>query len=147
MKGRTIRSGFLMMPLLMPDSAASVCYRFGRFELQPDERRLLSAGSPVRVGPHALDLLVALVERSGRLVSKDELLERVWSKVIVEENTLQAHVSALRKILGAEAIATVSGRGYRFTREVIHVNATPETPAVAPTDNLPHPLTTFIGRD
>jgi hypothetical protein len=55
-------------PLLMPDSAASVCYRFGRFELQPDERRLLAAGSPVRVGPHAFDLFIALVERSGRLV-------------------------------------------------------------------------------
>jgi DNA-binding winged helix-turn-helix (wHTH) protein len=79
----------------MPDSAASVCYRFGRFELQPDERRLLAAGSSVRVGPHAFDLLIALVERSGRLVTKDELLERVWPKVIVEENTLQGAPAGL----------------------------------------------------
>ena len=75
--------------------------------------------------PHAFDLLVALVERSGHLVTKDELLARVWGKVIVEENTLQAHVSALRKVLGAEAIATVSGRGYRFTLDVTPVRSRP----------------------
>ena len=63
--------------------------------------------------PRALDLLIALVER-GHLVTKDELLPQVWGKVIVEENTLQAHVSALRKVLGADAIATVPGQGYRF---------------------------------
>src|SRR5258706_12694390 len=147
MKGRTIRSGFLMMPLLMPDSAASVCYRFGRFELQPDERRLLSAGSPVRVGPHALDLLIALVERSGRLVTKDELLERAWPKVIVEENTLQAHISPLRKILGSDAITTISRRGYRFTPEVTPVGATATTPTPNPSPNMPHKLTSFIVRE
>ncbi len=131
----------------MPDSAASVCYRFGRFELQPDERRLLAAGSPVRVGPHAFDLLIALVERSGRLVTKDELLERVWPKVIVEENTLQAHISALRKILGSDAIATISRRGYRFTPEVTPVGATATTPTPKPRHNLPHQVTSFIGRE
>src|SRR5205085_1048117 len=94
------------------------CYRFGTFELQPDERRLLASGKPVRLGRHAFELLSALVENSGRLLTKDQLLERIWPKVIVEENTLQAHVSALRKALGADAIATVSGLGYRFTREV-----------------------------
>jgi non-specific serine/threonine protein kinase len=109
---------------------------------------LLDSGTPVRVGPHAFDLLVALVERSGRLATKDELLERVWPRVVVEENTLQVHVSTLRKILGADAISTVSGRGYRFTPEVIHVDATPATPtAAAPRDNLPHQLTSFIGRE
>jgi len=132
----------------MTTTATPVCYRFGRFELQPEERLLLDSGTPVRVGPHAFDLLVALVERSGRLATKDELLERVWPRVIVEENTLQVHVSTLRKILGADAISTVSGRGYRFTPEVIHVDATPATPMVAPPrDNLPHPLTSFIGRE
>jgi predicted ATPase/DNA-binding winged helix-turn-helix (wHTH) protein len=131
----------------MPDSAASVGYRFGRFELQPDERRLLAAGFPVRVGPHAFDLLIALVERSGRLVTKDELLERVWPKVIVEENTLQAHISALRKILGSDAIATISRRGYRFTPEVTPVGATATTPTPKPRHNLPHQVTSFIGRE
>ena len=79
---------------------------------------LASGAGRCTCGPHAFDLLVALVDRAGHLVTKDELLARVWGKVIVEENTLQAHVSALRKVLGPEAITTVSGRGYRFTLDV-----------------------------
>ena len=90
-------------------------YRFGHFELQPTERRLLVDGQPVVAGPRAFDLLVVLVERHGHLVTKDELLERVWHKLVVEENNLQVQVSALRKILGQEAIETIPGCGYRFT--------------------------------
>ncbi len=133
------------MPVTAP--GASVRYRFGRFELQPDERRLLAAGTPVHLGPHALDLLTALALRSGYLVTKDELLQRVWGKVVVAENTLQAHISALRKVLGADSIATVSGRGYRFTLEVTQFGAVPTDPAAAPKHNLPHDLTSFIGRE
>ena len=123
---------------------SSGCYRFGEFELQPDERRLLASGTAVRVGRNAFDVLRVLVERSGHLVTKDQLFERVWPDLVVEENTLQAHVSALRKILGSEAIATVSGRGYRFTLDVTHVEA---VRGPAPTHNLPHTLTSFIGRE
>jgi non-specific serine/threonine protein kinase len=130
----------------MTATDAPIAYRFGRFELQPDERRLLAFGAPVHVGPHAFDLLVALVERSGHLVTKDKLLERVWPKVVVEENTLQVHVSALRKILGAKAIATVSGRGYRFTLDVTPIGP-PAGPAVKARHNLPHQLTSFVGRE
>jgi DNA-binding winged helix-turn-helix (wHTH) protein len=72
----------------MPAVPSSLCYRFGRFELQPDKRRLLASGAPVEVGSRAFDLLVTLVERDGCLVTKEELLERVWPKVIVEENTI-----------------------------------------------------------
>jgi predicted ATPase/DNA-binding winged helix-turn-helix (wHTH) protein len=128
-------------------------YRFGRFELQPSERRLLSAGTPVAVGPRALDLLVALVERGGSLLTKDELLDRVWPGVIVEDNALQAQVSALRKIVGPEAIATVSRSGYRFTLELRSVAAETAnaqgTPPLAstPKHNLPQSLTSFIGRE
>lgn len=124
---------------------ASRYFRFGDFELQPDERRLLAAGKPVRVGRHAFDLLLVLAERAGHLVTKDELLERVWPKLVVEENTLQAHVSALRKILGSDAIATVSGRGYRFVLDVTHGSA--DTPAATASHNLPHSLTSFVGRE
>jgi predicted ATPase/DNA-binding winged helix-turn-helix (wHTH) protein len=120
-----------------------VSYRFGSFELQPTERRLLQAGGPVEVGPRALRVLVVLVERAGHLVTKDELLAAVWPRVVVEENALQAQVSALRKILGATAIATVSRGGYRFEMAVDRV--APES--AAPKHNLPQPVTAFIGRE
>jgi TolB-like protein/DNA-binding SARP family transcriptional activator len=99
----------------MTEPTRSSSYRFGTFELQPNERRLLAGGEPVVLGPRAFDLLVALVERPGQLVTKEELLDCVWPNLVVEENNLQVQVSALRKILGQEAIATIPGRGYRFT--------------------------------
>src|SRR5499427_4618265 len=93
-------------------------YRFSAFELQVDERRLLSDGTAVVLRPRTFDLLAAFVERAGHLVTKDELLDRVWPGVVVEEAALHVQVSALRKVLGNEAIATVSGQGYRFTLPV-----------------------------
>lgn len=97
---------------------ASATYRFAGFELRPRERTLLQDGKPATVGPRAFDLLVTLIERAGELVTKDELLERVWPQLVVEENNVQVQVSALRKVLGQDAIATVAGRGYRFTHAV-----------------------------
>jgi DNA-binding winged helix-turn-helix (wHTH) protein len=88
-------------------------YHFGRFELKPAAQRLLVDGETATLGPRAFDLLVALLERAGQLVSKAELLDLVWPGLVVEENNLQVQVSALRKILGPGAITTVPGRGYR----------------------------------
>jgi len=119
--------------------------RFGQFELQPRERRLMRDGAAVALRPLAFDLLSALVERAGQLVPKRELLQRVWGKVLVEENTLQAHVSALRKVLGPDAIATVSGSGYRFMLQVKGDDTV--LTAARPVHNLPAPVTTFIGRE
>jgi non-specific serine/threonine protein kinase len=130
---------------MSPDSSASR-FRFGSFELQPEERRLLSEGTPVSISPRAFDLLVALVEREGRLCTKEELLERVWPRMVVEENALQAQVSALRKILGADSIATVARSGYRFAPDVSRVVPEP-APAPPRPHNLPQPQTTFIGRE
>src|SRR6201988_178863 len=93
-------------------------YRFGPFELQPDKRRRLKDGATITLRPRAFDLLVALVDRAGQLVTKDELLDRVWPKMVVEEAVLHVQASALRKVLGADAITTVSGRGYQFTLPV-----------------------------
>ena len=124
-----------------------VRYRFSRFELQPDERRLLDAGAPVALGPRAFDLLCALVDRAGHLVTKDELLERVWPKVIVEEAALQMQISALRKVLGRDALVTVTGRGYRFALVVACIGAEPTASPTVPRHNLPQPLTSFIGRE
>lgn len=123
--------------------------RFGRFELQPGERRLLADGEPLTLGPRAFDLLVALAERPGQLVSKETLLDLVWAHLVVEENNLQVQVSTLRKLLGSDAIATVPGRGYRFTLPVAQVQSV-ATPSWAPTPQ-PAPLLAhlppLLGRD
>ena len=93
----------------------TAAYRFGSFELQPDQCRLLMDGRPVALGPRAFDLLLALVERAGQLVTKNELLDLVWPGLVVEENNLPVQISTLRKLLGPQAIATIPGRGYRWT--------------------------------
>ena len=106
-------------------SAQRPSHRFGRFELQPAERRLLDNGLPVAIGARAFDVLVVLVERAGELVSKNELLTRVWSGLVVEENNLQVQVSTLRKLLGESVVATIPGRGYRFLLPVERGDAMP----------------------
>jgi predicted ATPase/DNA-binding winged helix-turn-helix (wHTH) protein len=121
--------------------------RFGGFELQPGERRLLVDGQPAAVGPRAFDVLMVLVERGGKLVTKSELLDRVWPNLVVEENNLQVQVSALRKILGPDAIITVPGHGYRFTLDPTGEDAPAAVAATAPKHNLPQQLTSFIGRE
>ena len=89
--------------------------RFGAARLDLAQRRLLIDEEPARLGARAFDVLVALVERRDRAVGKNELFELVWPGVVVEENNLQVHISALRKLLGPQTIATIPGRGYRFT--------------------------------
>lgn len=91
---------------------------FGAFVLQRHERRLLRDGQSVLVGARAFDVLCVLVENAGQLVTKQDLLDAVWPGLVVEENNLQVHVSSLRRILGADTIATVPGRGYRFTLRI-----------------------------
>ncbi|MEO8741496.1 MAG: tetratricopeptide repeat protein [Casimicrobiaceae bacterium] len=93
-------------------------YKFGRFELSPDTRQLLVDDQPAPLGERAFDVLLALIERRERLVTKEELLDLAWPGLVVEENNLQVQVSALRKILGTDAIATIARRGYRFTLQV-----------------------------
>ena len=89
-------------------------------------------GVPVKPSARAFDILMALVERRDRVVSKSELLQIVWPNLVVEENNLQVHVLALRKLLGHGAIATVPGRGYRFTLPVQAPGGTPSGAASAP---------------
>lgn len=88
--------------------------KFDRFELRPGARQLLADGEPVKISSRAFDILRALVERRERVVGKNELLDIVWPDVTVEEGNLQVHMTALRKVLGAKAIATIPGRGYKF---------------------------------
>jgi len=126
-------------------------FAFDRFVVRPDTRQLLVDGEPAKLGARAFDLLAALIERRERVVSKDELLELVWSRVVVEENTLQVHISALRKLLGLRAIATVPGRGYRFTADIGRKTRLPDPGGGAadrrPPGNLPEVLPALYGRE
>ncbi|HUG21491.1 ATP-binding protein [Piscinibacter sp.] len=129
--------------------------RFGRFEVLTTERRLLVDGQPAIVGARAFDVLMALIERRDRVVSKGELLDTVWPRLVVEENNLQVQISALRKLLGPEVIATISGRGYRFAtrldseRQADVPAGTPPAPRDAPLvrTNLPERLPALYGRE
>jgi len=94
-------------------------YRFDRFELNATERVLYVEGEPASLGARAIDLLLVLVERAGRLVPKNELLDLVWPGLVVEENNLQVQISTLRKWLGQTAITTIPGRGYRFAMPLL----------------------------
>jgi DNA-binding winged helix-turn-helix (wHTH) protein/TolB-like protein/Flp pilus assembly protein TadD len=104
-------------------SVISYLYEFGIFRLDPSQRLLLRNGTPVSVTPKAFELLVVLVEQSGKLLDRDTLLETVWPGVSVEEGNLSVTISHLRKVLGDdrgkhEYIETVSKRGYRFVAPV-----------------------------
>lgn len=101
------------------DNYKNVNFHFGMFELQPMERRLLKNGSVLELGPRAFSLLLLFVENTDKLLTKEQIFHQLWKNVVVEENNLHVQISLLRKILGAEMIATVSGQGYRFTAEVV----------------------------
>ncbi len=105
---------------------------FGPVTIRPAQRQVLVDGCPVGLGARALDVLFALVDRRDRVVAKDELLEQAWHGLVVEENNLQVQVSALRKVLGPDAIATIPGRGYRFTLPEDGDPATTETASPRP---------------
>jgi predicted ATPase/DNA-binding winged helix-turn-helix (wHTH) protein len=129
---------------------------FGPFRLLPAERLLESAGAPVHLGARALDILITLTERAGEVVSKQELMARVWPEVTVDEGSLRFHVSSLRKALGdgrpgARYITTLPGRGYFFVAQTSHSNET-ETLATPSSiqdrfRRLPACLRRMIGRD
>jgi len=82
------------------------------------ERRLLADGEPAALGSRAFDLLLVLIEQPGTLLTKNQLLDHVWPGLVVEENNLATQISALRKVLGGDVIATIPGRGYRLTARI-----------------------------
>jgi DNA-binding winged helix-turn-helix (wHTH) protein len=103
--------------------AAPIEVSFGPFRLLPTQFLLLEGGKPVPLGSRALEILIVLLERPGQLVSKQELMARVWPNIFVDPANLTVHVSALRRMLrdgrdGNRYIINVPGRGYSFVAPV-----------------------------
>jgi predicted ATPase/DNA-binding winged helix-turn-helix (wHTH) protein len=129
-------------------------FSFGRFRVDAAQRLLWVDGKAAKLGARALDVLLALVERRERTVSKNELLEAVWPNLVVEENNLQVQIWALRKLLGPDVIATIPGRGYKFTAVLEGDQAATPAPAAEGTPppvqdvrtNLPAELAPLYGR-
>jgi predicted ATPase/DNA-binding winged helix-turn-helix (wHTH) protein len=115
--------------------------RFGEFRLLRQQRQLLRGTVEQALTACAFTLLEVLADRAGQLVGKDELMQRVWGSVVVEENNLAVQVGVLRKLLGAGAIVTVPGRGYRFAWPLLDTE-----PAKRQT-NLPASAPPLVGRD
>src|SRR5262245_52658334 len=112
-------------------------YEFGPFRLDPRRRLLLRDGEPQPLRPKAFDTLLALVQNSGRVLCKDELMQAVWGPTIVEESGLTRNISELRKALGESPdwrryIVTEPGRGYRFVATVRMVEIEDQDEAMKP---------------
>ena len=108
-----------------------VIYEFGPFRLDPSERLLMRDGTPAPLAPKVIEILLILVERGGGVVTKAELIERLWPDTFVQESNLTQHIFMLRKALddgGTSYIETVPRRGYRFAREI--------RPVAEPTEQL-----------
>src|SRR6202035_1147288 len=139
------------------DPPASV--EFGRLRVLPHRREMIADGKPIKLGGRAFDTLMALIEARGAVVAKDALMKRVWSGLVVEENNLQSHISALRAALGPDRdlIRTVSGRGYQFIGEIrgllvagderASLGLEEAESAALPPTNVPEPVSELIGRD
>ncbi|MGJ4942079.1 ATP-binding protein [Bradyrhizobium sp. HKCCYLS1011] len=127
---------------------------FGPFSLYPARRLLLKEGVPLRIGDRALDILVALVARSGEVVGKEDLIAKVWPGLAVDESSLRVHIKGLRKTLGdgqneARYVANVAGRGYCFVALIKPIEARPESAPERQLEaaRLPAAVKRMVGRD
>src|SRR5260370_16234326 len=142
-----------------PASEGRAGIAFGRSEVCTDRREVLADGRPVKLGGRAFDVLIALIEARGAIVSKEALMARVWPGRIIEENSLAAQIAALRAAFGAERalIRTISGRGYQFTGEIRILSPSPEQgvaglattqpPSGLPPTHAPKPVSELLGRE
>src|SRR5258705_11992073 len=123
----------------MSETPAAVDFRLCR--VLPHRRELLAEGRRVDLGGRAFDVLMALIEASGAVVDKNTLMDRVWPDRIVEDNSLQAQIAALRNAFAADRdlIRTIAGRGYQFTGVIRTLSARPDPHATAGT---PQPTST-----
>src|SRR4051794_7761760 len=131
-------------------------FSFGPFDLSISERLLTRNGAPVDLGARAFDILFALISTPNEVVSKKDLMSRVWPDVTVEEGSLRFHMASLRKALGdgkdgARYITTLAGRGYCFVAPVSRQRGPRDGEPAAPVDfphaHLPSRLIRMVGRD
>jgi predicted ATPase/DNA-binding winged helix-turn-helix (wHTH) protein len=142
----------------MPEQGQHLVYQFGGWELDLARHELRARGAPVPLGSRAFAIFAVLVQSAGKLVTKEELMARVWPGVIVEENTLEVHISAVRKALGPDrgTLRTSFGRGYRLVgdwtirKEITPADSVDVDPTQMPVQlfqtNLPAATSEVIGR-
>jgi predicted ATPase/DNA-binding winged helix-turn-helix (wHTH) protein len=150
----TPKSGLGPGPGAMADDGVDDNLRFGPFELSSRERVLRRDGQMLSLGSRALDILIYLADRPGKVIAKQELIDHVWSDVTVEEGSLRVHIAAIRKALGDgqfgnRYIANIKGRGYSFVGTVVpHAGSTESSiDRSRHQGRLPMRLFTMIGRE
>lgn len=121
----------------------------GSFKIDLEMRTLQRNGEVVRLGSRAFDILAVVASAGGRLVTKDELMDAVWPNTIVEENSIQVHLSALRKILGPDRdlILTVPGRGYQLLQQQASASSDGARSQTACRRSIPQSKSGLLGRD
>src|SRR2546425_5720637 len=117
-------------------------YEFGPFRVDERERRLLRNGEVVPLTPKVFDILLVLIQNSGHILTKDEVMKLVWPDTAVEEGNIARNISTLRNALGerpreSKYIETVPWRGYRFVAGVKEVPAESARPAISSIAVLP----------
>ncbi len=139
----------------MSEQARSLVYESGQWQVHLGRRELLAAGTPVPIGARAFEIVEVLVRSANELVTKDDLMNRIWPGAIIGDNTLQVHISAIRKAFGRDRamLKTASGRGYRLLGNwTVRRHDAAEPPVgvqqmrAAAETNFPAALTQLVGR-
>jgi len=140
------------------EQGRNMVYECGQWQIHTGRRQLLACGVSIPIGSRAFEIIEVLVQSANKLVTKVELMERVWPAAMVGDNALQVHISAIRKALDRDRalLLTVSGRGYRLSGDwAVRWDGAPEQPAALipvpmPTEtfqtNLPETALELIGR-
>jgi DNA-binding winged helix-turn-helix (wHTH) protein len=155
--GRNIASSFSPGGRKVPEANANLVYAYEQWEIDLGRRELRSRGIPVPLGGRAFEVVTVLVQSVTELVTKDDLMDRVWPGATVGEGTIHVHISAVRKALGPDRglLKTASGRGYRLLG-----NWTPQqregaapvyspltrTSGAPPASNFPPLINRLVGR-
>jgi predicted ATPase/DNA-binding winged helix-turn-helix (wHTH) protein len=140
------------------EAGARATISFGSFRFDRTRRLLLKEGEPVRIGSRAFDLLIALIDRAGDVISRHELLDLVWRGMVVDEAGVRVHMASLRRALGdgrdgARYIVNIAGRGYSFVAPITRNDPDPRPPPPAAsqaprsTGSVPPPPRSLIGRE